>query len=235
MAVIKADALRIERPRLESFRLDDVMREARESIAAARAQAAEIVRDAQGQAGEIREAARNDGYEAGYQQGLADGREAGRTEAFAVAGRQFAEQQQSLIASCKEAISGIEAGRATWEASARQDLIELALAIARRVVRHVGQHEREAVLANLEEAVRLAGQRSDVTVAVNPADIDAARLFAKSLVDMQEQWKHVRVVAEPEISPGGCRVQWGTGAIDASLETQLDRIAESLRAEKNEE
>lgn len=231
MPVIKADALKIERPRLESFRLDDVMREAREAIAAARARAAEIVREAEAQAAGIREAAEVQGRQEGLEQGRLEGRAAGRAEAFAAASKDFAEQQKSLISTCQQLVAGIEAGRASWQAAARQDLIELALAIAKRVVQHVGQHEREAVLANLEEAVRIAGARSDVSIVVNPADAEAARLFAKSLVEMQEQWKNVRVVQEPEVSPGGCRVQWGSGAIDATLETQFERITEALRGD----
>jgi len=104
------------------------------------------------------------------------------------------------------------------------------MAIARRVAWHVGREHREVVLANLEEAVKLVGARTDVTIAVNPLDAEAARAFAKSLIDMREQWQKVRIVDEPEISPGGCRVQWGSGSIDATLETQLDRIDAELSA-----
>jgi flagellar assembly protein FliH len=101
--------------------------------------------------------------------------------------------------------------------------------VARRVVRHVTERDREAVLANLEEAVRITGARSDVTVAVHPIDAETARIFARSLMKMSEEWKHVRIAEEPEVSPGGCRVQWNGGALDASIETQLERIEAALR------
>ena len=121
----------------------------------------------------------------------------------------------------------MEAG-AAWEAAARQDLVDLAMAIARRVVRHVSESDRQVVVGNLDEAIRLAGERSDVTIKVNPADAEAARVFAESLADRQASCKLVKVVESPDISPGGCWIQWGSGAVDARIETQLDRIAAGL-------
>ena len=226
---------------LRTFRLNDVMDEARAFVAQAHVEAANIVRDAEDRLrqAEVKSrqieqeaAARGDrrGHQEGYERGLAEGREGGRKEAFEAACREFAEPQASLVESCKAVISAIDADRDTWLTTARQDLIELAVAIARRVARQVGREHREVVLANLEEAVRLVGARTDVTIAVNPLDAEAARVFAKSLIDMREQWQKVRVVDEPEISPGGCRVQWGSGSIDATLETQLDRIEAELNA-----
>lgn len=234
--VIKAASVPGSEPlRLSAFRLDDVMREAEQKIAAARETGAAMIREAQAQVEAIRASARQEGLRQGHAEGLVQGREQGRHEAFEAASKEFAAQQAGLMSACRQIIDAIEKDRAHWAASARQDLVELAMTIARRVVKHVGEREREVVLANLEEAVRLTGVRSDVTIAVNPADAEAARLFAKSLLDAQEQWQHTRVIEEPEVSPGGCRVQWGSGAVDATLETQLERIASELQALRTSE
>lgn len=226
---------------LRAFHLNDVMDEARTYVAQAHAEAENLVRQAEDRLRKAEQQARlseeearkrgdERGYQEGFERGVVEGREAGRKEAFEAASSEFAQQQANLIESCKAIISAIDADRGEWQTAARQDLIELAVAIARRVARHVGLEHREVVLANLEEAVRLVGTRTDVTIAVNPLDAEAARAFAKSLIDMREQWQKIRVVDEPEISPGGCRVQWGSGSIDATLETQLDRIDAELNA-----
>ncbi len=236
--VIKVDSSRRAEPvGLRAFRIEDVLGEARATIERARQEAGQIVQDARSEADRLRAAARDEGYRAGFEEGSQKGEQVGRAEALATATREFSEQQAGLVSTCQSLIAAIQADRAAWQAAARQDLIDLALAIARRVVHHVGEHERQAVLANLEEAVRLAGARSGVTILVNPRDGETARLFAQSLLELKEQWSGVRVVEEPEISPGGARIQWSTGAIDASLETQLDRIAEALgsTADRGEE
>jgi len=231
--IIKADSVgQLPIATFRAFRLNDVMDEAKAFVAKAHAEAEDTLRRAELQARQSEEEARQAGdrrgYEEGYARGLAEGREAGRIEAFEAASSEFVRQQSGLIESCRQIISAIEADREAWQTAARQDLVDLAMAIARRVAHQVGREHREVVLANLEQAVRMVGARTDVTIAVNPQDAEAAKAFAKSLVDMREQWQKIRIAEEPDLSPGGCRVQWGSGSIDATLETQLDRIEAEL-------
>jgi flagellar assembly protein FliH len=230
-AVIKAGSLpRQESAGLRKLNLQDVRAEAQAMIDDARKRADEFLQIARAEAEQVKEQARKQGYEAGFEQGRQAGEQSGYDEAFNKAREQFAQQQENLVSSFQNAIDAVNADREAWQAAARQDLVELAMAIARRVVGHVGEQEKETVLANLEKTVQLIGARSNVTVTVNPADAEAAKLFARSLVEMREQWQSIEVVEETDISPGGCRICWGDGSADATLETQLDRIAHELKA-----
>ncbi len=213
---------------VRAFQLNDVLHEAMQTVASARQEAAGLVEQARKEVDGIRKKSRKEGYEAGFAEGRKAGAEAGRREAFEAARKEFADQQASLVATCRQTIDEINGKRADWWAAARHDLVELAVAIARRVARCVGQRERDAVVKNLEEAIGLAGQRSEVTIQVNPADAEAARAFAQDLLSRQESWKHVPVVECADVAPGGCRIQWSGGSVDATLETQLDRIAREL-------
>jgi flagellar assembly protein FliH len=247
--VIKANSVgNLPSATFRTFQLNDVMEEAKGFVARAHVEAEKTLRQAEGtlrQAerwakqveSEARQRGNERGYNEGYERGVAEGRQTGRQEAFEAAAKEFAEQQENLIKSCIALVSGINSEREAWSTAARQDLIDLAMAIARKVAHHVGNDNRQVVLANLEEAVRLVGARTDVTIAVSPRDAEAARAFAKSLIDLREQWQKIRVLEEPDISPGGCRVQWASGSVDATLETQLDRIETELNAGKrrNEE
>ena len=226
--IIKVDTKPAGRWGLSSFELSDVLEEAQQCLTEAKREAAAIIDQARLEAEAVREAARKQGREDGFEQGREIGRKAGRDEAFEKARREFSEQQKSLIAACEQIFSEVSAVRADWQASARQDLIELAIAIARRVVHAVGQRERAVVLANLAEAVRLTGKRSEVTIRVNPKDVASARSFADSLLDRKDPWEHVHVAEDSQVSPGGCRIFWGTGSVDAELETQLRRIESEL-------
>ncbi|MGQ9649223.1 MAG: FliH/SctL family protein [Phycisphaerae bacterium] len=227
--VIKAaEALPLEGAVLKPFHLSDMMGEVKAALIQAQADAARIVRQAKAQEEAIRRAGYEAGYQAGFAKGLEEGREKGHAEAFAQAKAEFAATHKSLLSSCEKIIADIEERRAAWQAAARQDLVDLAMAIARRIVRHVSESDRRVVIQNLDEAIRLAGERSDVTIKINPADAQAARVFAESLADRQASCTLVKVVEASEISPGGCWVQWGSGAVDARIETQLDRIAAEL-------
>ncbi|MDM8004988.1 MAG: FliH/SctL family protein [Phycisphaerae bacterium] len=228
MVIKAAEALPLKGAALKPFHLSDMMGEVKEAVIQAQADAARIVRQAKTQEEAIRRAGYEAGYQAGFAKGMEEGRTKGHAEAFAEAEKEFAETHKNLVSSCERIIAEIEERRAAWEAAARQDLVDLAMAIARRVVRHVSESDRQVVVENLEEAIRLAGERSDVTIKVNPADAEAARVFAESLADRQASCKLVKVVESPDLSPGGCWIQWGSGAVDARIETQLDRIAAGL-------
>ncbi|GMU23638.1 MAG: hypothetical protein AMXMBFR13_37160 [Phycisphaerae bacterium] len=229
--VIKADApTAAQTLRLQAFHIDDVMCDAHERVAAAQRQAQTLLQQARTQAQEIRRAAREEGLREGREEGYRQGEQAGRTEALAAVRCEFAERQASVVSAFRQVVGEIDGHRADWLAAAHQDLVDLAMAIARRVAHHVGQRDREVVLANLEEAVRLTGARSEVTIAVHPLDAEATRLFGQSLIDLREEWQNVRVVEEPEVSPGGARVHFGSGSVDASLDTQLDRIEAELKS-----
>jgi flagellar assembly protein FliH len=210
------------------FYLTDLFDEAKQLVADRQAKAEALVAAAERESASIREKAREAGRLEGLEAGQQEGREIGRTEALEQAKQEFAAQHANLAHACRELMNEIEASRSGWEAAARRDLTDLAMAIAGRVVKCVGQREREAVLANLDEAVKLVGARSDVTILVSPADADAAERFAKELTNTGERWKHVRLITEESISPGGCRIRWDSGAVDATLQTQLERIATAL-------
>ena len=219
-----------------AFELTDMLVEAHRTLADARGEAERIIADAKSEAELIRDEAmvqaeqvRQQYKEEGVREGRNEGSAAGRAEALAEARDEFQQEQQQLMATCRSVVEEIERERAAWHASARRHVVELAMAVARRVVKHVGQREAQVVSANLEEAVRLVGVRTDVTFAVNPRDVQAAQQFADGLLSTHDGWKHVRIAADSDVERGGCRMRWDTGAVDAGLETQLKRIADALR------
>ena len=95
----------------------------------------------------------------------------------------------------------------------------------------MGERERNVVLANLDEAVRLTAVRSNVTILVHPADADTARAFAQKLIEQRLNWDNVKVIEDQSVLPGGCRLQWGDGEVDLTLDTQLARIEAELRGD----
>ena len=60
-------------------------------------------------------------------------------------------------------------------------------------------------------------------------EIDPSRKSkAPSFTESRASGEDIRVVEDPDISPGGCHIQWGSGTVDATLETQLQRIEKAL-------
>lgn len=166
----------------------------------------------------LRAAAREEGYRAGFDAGHAEGLDAGR-EAAKAEGRALATQLGN-------AISRFDAGVAQLERDVAQELLNLALGIARRIVGETLEAQPETVLASIREALaQLPAQHS--VVHLNPED---AELIRMQHGDTLARAGH-RIHENPQLSRGDVLVEAGGTQVDARLETRWQRVWESLEPE----
>jgi flagellar assembly protein FliH len=153
----------------------------------------------------IEQQAREEGYAAGY----AEGRLAAESEA---------QRLRSLAES-------LEAAWQQFDQSIGQDLLDLALEVAKQVLCGVLRVRAEAVLPVVQEAIRALPHCSQpVQIVLNPADAELVRAhlgegFARS------GWK---IVEDPGMQKGGCRVESVHTRIDATLPTRWQRVVSVL-------
>lgn len=216
---------------LVPFSMADIERQAKLILLRARQQADQLLAAAQTEADALKRDAtatgRAEGLQQGLAQGLNDGKKAGHQQAL----NEFRAQFQQAVQSLTAAMLQIEEHRADLAASALVEVVQLALAIARRVTKCQGIIDPAVLTANLQEAMKLVVAKTGVRIAIHPSQrktLDAA------LPQLQLQWPsmaHVQVVEDEALLPGGCKVLSENGQIDAGLETQLDRIATELLPE----
>lgn len=176
---------------------------------------ARLLADAAEQAEQLRETARAEGYAegraAGHERGI------GEVSAAAAALRQACE---SLHALHDELVEPLE-----------RDAVELAVALAEKILAGALQARPELVQASVQGAIRRLGERRRITVLVNPADLellDAAvgeeqrRLIGAERLELQ---------GEERVARGGAVVRTEEGEVDASIQVQLERAREVLAAE----
>ncbi|MDB5355863.1 MAG: flagellar assembly protein FliH [Phycisphaerales bacterium] len=213
----------------------DIENQARSILLQARQQAEQLLVAAQAEGDQLKAAARAQGDAQGQGEGLARGLEMGKKAGHQQALEEYRTQFQQAIAAVTQAAGAIDAQRNELEAIALQDVVRLAIAIAQRVTKRQGLIDPQALIANLEEAMKLVVQHSDLRIAVHPAQrktLDAA------LPQLKLAWpglKHVEVVDDATLSPGGCRVFTRQGQIDADLGVQLDRVVRDLLPDGDEE
>jgi flagellar biosynthesis/type III secretory pathway protein FliH len=132
------------------------------------------------------------------------------------------------MATLTQMIQDIYASRLKLESDAQQAVVSLAIAIAERVTKRQGLLDPLVAQANVEEALRLVVHSSDVRIAIHPSQKGQ---MAEVLPRIMSRWpnlKHVDLIADGTLEPGGCRVFSGGGQIDGDLQLQLDRIAQEL-------
>jgi flagellar assembly protein FliH len=211
-----------------AFSMTDVEEAAKRVLLKAKLQAENLIAAAMEEAELLKEQAKQEGtregFDHGHAEGIKHGQEAGRQQAF----DQHAAELTSLAQTLTTAAAEFDAARRAVEADALPEIVALAVGVARRVTKRQGLIDPGVLEANLADAMNLAVGASDLRVAVLPAQ----RAFLESVLPrLKVQWpdlKHVELVDDPTLSPGGCRVFTRHGSIDAELDAQLDRVISEL-------
>ncbi|MDB5173872.1 MAG: Flagellar assembly protein FliH [Phycisphaerales bacterium] len=217
------------------FSMRDIENQARSILLQARQQAGQLLAAAQAEGDQLKEAARAEGDAQGQREGLARGLEQGKKAGHQQALEEYRAEFQQGVAALTRAAGAIDAQRNELEATALQDVVRLAIAVAQRVTKRQGLIDPQALVANLEEAMKLVMQHSDLRIAIHPTQrktLDAA------LPQLKLAWpglKHVEIIDDAALSPGGCRIFTRQGQIDADLGVQLDRVVCDLLPGHGEE
>ena len=86
----------------------------------------------------------------------------------------------------------------------------------------------EITLTLLREALELAAGSTHLRIHLNPADHETLGPQAETLIAEFSSLGPAKLVADPQVTPGGCRVETRFGIIDQQFEAQLARIEEEL-------
>ena len=165
------------------------------------------------------------GQAMGYREGLAKGEEAGRQRSTVEA----REQLDQIEFSWNAALDDFADRRHHLLVEGKESVIRLAMAIAERVIHRSIEADERIVLAQVEHALKLIGRPTRATVFVHPDD---AAMIRRALPTVSARFgaiEHVLCEEDESVGRGGCRVTTAEGGeIDASIETQIERIAQTL-------
>lgn len=118
--------------------------------------------------------------------------------------------------------------RSTLLQNSTQDMLRLVLSIARQVIHCEVSLNRELVLTTIDKALRAAVRCDHYHIKVHPDDlalvIDKKPLFIASINGLES----ITTEGDPQIARGGCLVESDLGAVDATIEGQLDEIRRTL-------
>ncbi|MBK7405779.1 MAG: hypothetical protein IPJ41_14455 [Phycisphaerales bacterium] len=229
MAIIKQSEAEGTFHRSVRLDLGDLAQRAEMLRDAATAEAERILKEAHRERARIVAGASDAGIAEGRAEGRRQGREAGRLEAV----EEFRGRLAAMEASWSEAMAGFIADRESLLAESRRAVVELAAAIAERVVHRSIELDPTIVENQLRELLTYVAAPSTLVVTVHPDD---EPLAAEALPRMRERLVggvHVKLVASAEVSRGSCAARTLGGAtIDATVETQLDRLVRELLPDK---
>jgi flagellar assembly protein FliH len=156
---------------------------------------------------------RAEGYEAGRREGIEAGRREARNESAA------------RIAQLDELLSALAGDLARLDAELAQDVVELGLAVARRIIGEAIRVRSDVVLQAVQDALRhVARIRGEVQLVVHPDDAARVREHLQESASTRA-WTLKENAA---LARGGCRIEAAGSEIDASIAQRWQRIASAL-------
>jgi flagellar assembly protein FliH len=187
-----------------------------EYVGTVRSEAAKIIADARREAAQIKDRAQ------------AEGREAALQAALTTLRSRLDQQLGSVLAAMQKAAEELKHARQAWQRHWEARAIGLAAAIAKRIVRRELADRPEITLEWIREALELAAGAGDVILRLNPQDLAALGDRTERIAKELSRLGTVKIVADHQISAGGCKVETQFGSLDQQVESQLARITDEL-------
>ncbi len=152
---------------------------------------------------------RKEGFEYGHKEGLAEGRE--RLE-------EKAEQFDTLLDSLETPFQQLDD-------QVESELVELVIAMVRQLVRREVRNDPGQIIGVVREAMSILPVSSrNISLILHPEDASLVR-ETYELSDNELGW---RIVEDPVLARGGCRISTETSQVDATLESRLATLIAPL-------
>jgi len=185
--------------------IDEARKDAEEQKREAEAEAKALTDEAARTAGEQRQAAFNEGFAKGREEGYG----AGKSEL------------ERLVIRSQVMLERIQDKRAEVFDEAEQQIIDLALLTARKVVKIIPETEKKVVVENIKAALSKVRERGKIIIRVNMADLNISTEHKSDFTALVEGGGSMEIHEDGSIEPGGCVIETDFGEIDARISSQL--------------
>lgn len=218
---------RTEEPSVAASRIQFADVQAEAILAAARAEAEQIKAAAKTQAAiqadQIREDARQEGYRAGFAEGMTGAEQdlAERREA----------QAEKLERQLQTFLENVALAQDELMEDAKTDMRDLALAVAEKVVRISLKSSSGVIAKMIQDATEKMKKREWVHIYVSGSDARGlAQITPRLTRALSGLSDHIRIIPVAEEENGTCIIETPDAIIDASVSTQMDNIRSMLES-----
>jgi flagellar assembly protein FliH len=197
--------------------------EAHIAKAKAEDEAQRIISDAQSKALEIENEVRQS-LDVTRREAQEQGREDGRNSGFADGKAEV----DRLIERTQVMLERAQDKRGEILAETEQEIIDLVLLIARKVIKVISENQRDVIISNVIQALRKVRARGNVIIRVNMNDLSLTTEHKQDFINMLENAKSVQVVEDSNVDSGGCIIETDFGEIDARIASQLAELENKI-------
>lgn len=158
--------------------------------------------------------------EESYQRGLQDGK--------SLAERGLLNVFKSLRTAAEEMLQA----REKLLRDSEDDLLQLSMAVARKVINREVAQDRQIILSLVVLALENLSEKDELVIRVHPDDYALLTSGLKDLVSRELATVSFSFKADPGVEIGSCQIETQRGTVDAGFEAQLDEVYRRLLDER---
>ncbi len=157
-----------------------------------------------------------DAWEKGFKNGEVEGIKAGEKKA------------QTLIASMNTLLSEIASLKSSLLTQYEREILELIFSVSEKIMHCEISLDQRVIQETVLHTLQLASEKEGLILRLNPEDVSLIETLQASSADSSGKLTAVSLKADPSVSRGGCHLETPHGDIDASIETRLKRVYQTL-------
>ena len=110
------------------------------------------------------------------------------------------------------------------------DILEISVDIAKKIIKQEISQDPQILFNTIVDVLKtLSKEEAKVTLRVNPAEVNNIKQAVPELLELAGIDTKVVVLADEEVSEGGCLVTTTNGIVDATIETRIAVVSKALR------
>ena len=210
------------------FNYEDLKLRCDHYLDSVRAQARQLLLDAQQQIEQSKKQATEQGHAAGVAQGLQQAEQQIQQRIKKQAEQILQQRLDQLTAPLQQATRQLQQERQECVSRWDNQALELICALVEKLVHKHIELDPAVITDRLHELLQLTIGSSQIRVHLAQTDLDRVGPDLEQLLQTVRQRTQVELVGNAEFQPGDCFIQTESGTLDARITTQLERIVNEL-------
>ncbi len=177
----------------------------------------------------------SEGEAKGFTEGEAKGFAEGEAKGFAegeVAGKAIREEELATWNQSNQLllrlIEDLKAFTETIVLAAEDDLLQVTLGIARKIVKEELTQNPEMILLLIQEALKNIAPAKEAVIRIAPQAVEWLSQKSPEIMETAEKIDFIKIEADPKLQPGDCLIETEDRIVDIRPETQLAEIKKKL-------
>lgn len=209
----------IDQKKEEIFQLEKLNQDLRESTDN---EIAAKIKDAEEQAAALKELKEKEGYEAGFDKGYYEGLEKGKTE--------MDKKYESLSGALTSIADMALSEKHKIVRNAEEDIVSLAIDIAKKVVGSELSENREIVVNFVKEAIKMLENKEKIIIYCHPEDIELIKSHREDFIKLTDLNEALHILPDDMLERGECRLESDSEIVDTDINYQFGEIKKKLHS-----